>query len=100
MIYHAQTGIYSAFPTYTELFTVVAKHRNKYIPYRDIPRYTGIYIDRKGIYSNIRGITQYIRIGKMKKITRFEPRTSCILHRCSYHCTISVDARMTFGWYK
>ena len=46
---------------------IVAKHRNKYIPYRDIPRYPGIYIDRKGIYHDIRGITQYIRIGKIRK---------------------------------
>ena len=67
-------------------------HRNKYIPYRDIPRYTGLYIDRKGIYRNIRGITQYIRIGKIKKIARFKPRTSCILHSYLYHCTTSVDA--------
>jgi hypothetical protein len=45
--------------------------------------YTGIYIDRKGIYRVICGITQYMRIGKIKKIAGFEPRTSCILHGCS-----------------
>ncbi len=89
-------------PVYTQLYPHIlsfCKHRNKYIPYLDISRYTGLYIDRKGIYSNIRGITQYIRIGKIKQITGFEPRTSRILHGCSYHCTTSVDARMTFGWY-
>ena len=53
--------------------------------------YTGIYIDRKGKYCIICGIPQYIRIGKIKKITGFEHKTSCILHRCSYHCTTSVD---------
>ena len=29
-----------------------------------------------------------------------EPRTSCTLHSCSYHCTTSVDTNSDFGWYK
>ena len=28
-----------------------------------------------------------------------EPRTSCTLHSCSYHCTTSVDTHSDFGWY-
>ncbi len=50
-----------------------------YIPYLDIPRYTGLYIDKKGIYRNIRGITQYFRIGKINKDNR-RIRTQNLTH--------------------
>ncbi len=83
-------------PVYTQLNPHIL---SEYIPYRDILGYTGIYIDRKGIYRVIRGITQYIRIGKIKIIAGFKYRTSCILHSCSYHCTTSVDTLLTFRWY-
>ena len=72
------------------------KFVKKYIAvYSCIVGYTELYGDRKGIYRDIRGITQYITIGKINIISGFEPRTLCILNACSYHCTTSVDAEQT-----
>jgi len=65
------------------------------MPYRDIPRYAGLYIGRKGIYRDIRGITQYIAIGKINIMSGLEPRTLCMMNGSSYHCTTSVDAEQT-----
>jgi hypothetical protein len=63
--------------------------------YSCIVGYTELYGDRKGIYRDIRGITQYITIGKINIISGFEPRTLCMMNGSSYHCTTSVDAEET-----
>jgi len=60
VIYHVQTCIYSAKPRYTELsqsIEIITSHTWIYL---DILVYSEIYINRIGIYSDIRGITQYI----------------------------------------
>ena len=72
------------------------KFVKKYITvYSYILVYTEVYGDRKGIYRDKRGISQYIRICKINIISGFEPRTLCMLNGCSYHCTTSVDAEKT-----
>ena len=63
--------------------------------YSCIVGYTELNGDRKGIYRDIRGITQYIAIGKINIISRFEPSTLCMMNGSSYHCTTSVDAEQT-----
>ena len=63
--------------------------------YSCIVGYTELNGDRKGIYRDKRGISQYIRIGKINMISGFEPRTLCILQGSSHHCTTSVDAEQT-----
>jgi hypothetical protein len=68
--------------------------------YSCIVGYTELYGDRKGIYRDIRGITQYITIGKINIMSGLEPSTLCILQSSSHHCTTSVDTLATFGRYK
>jgi len=76
------------------------KFVKKYIAvYSCIVGYTELYGDRKGIYRDIRGIPQYIRIGKINIMSRVEPTTLCVLQGSSHHCTTSVDTWATFGCY-
>ena len=100
VIYHVQTCIYSAKPRYTELSQSIEINTSHTWIYLDILVYSEIYRNRKGIYSDIRGITQYITIGKINIMFGLEPSTLCILQSSSHHCTTSVDTLSTFECYK
>ena len=93
MIYHVQTGMYSVIPTYTELLQSIEINTSHTGTYQDI-----LYRDRMDTYCKSVQDTLYNSVYQNwhnKKTAGFEPRTSCILHGCSYHCTASVDAEKT-----
>ncbi len=97
-LYHKYTEIYCniRWDEYISIYCSLEKF-DVYLTIYDVYLTTRIYNVCLMIFVVYLSISQLTKLSIMSGL---EPRTSCTLHSCSYHCTTSVDTYSNFWWYK